>query len=40
VQIPAADTLTYPANAYLVKGAVTLGLVVGGDAGVDSVSCP
>ncbi len=37
--IPAADLLSYPADAYRVSQAVTLGLTLPGG-GVDTVSCP
>jgi hypothetical protein len=39
-QIPAADQLTYAANAYRTSATVTLNVTIPGDAGVDMVSCP
>jgi hypothetical protein len=39
-QIPAANLLTYPANAYRVSQTISLGLVVPGAPANDTVSCP
>ncbi len=39
-RIPAADQLTYPANAYRVSQTITLGLVIPGAPATDTVSCP
>jgi hypothetical protein len=40
VHVPAADQLTYAANAYEVTQSVALTLVVPWDGGADNVSCP
>jgi hypothetical protein len=39
-EIPVADALMYAANAYTITSTVSLSLLVSGDAGTDTVTCP
>jgi hypothetical protein len=39
-QIPGADAVTYAADAYQVARQLRLGLLIAGDGGTDTVTCP